>query len=157
MLQNEKNKHMSKQFFFIFTIVMGFLASCGNPPPKVESKSDSTKAVIKTKGGTLPERNNVAVPDGNYEEHYKNGILKIKGFYLKGQRHGQWASFYENGNLWSEQQYTNGKKDGQNVSYYPNGKKRYEGNYRNDTASGIWKYWNEDGTLAHEVNNDKKQ
>ena len=45
---------------------------------------------------------------GNWEEYYKNGIIKYKVLYNYGFKHGTEIRYYENGNIKSETRYNNG-------------------------------------------------
>ena len=88
---------------------------------------------------------------GTYIDRYDNGIVKYRGFFRFGQRHGQWLSFYPNGNQWSEMHYDKGKREGPNTTYFTNGRVRYTGIYRNDVRDSIWLYYDSTGTLAERV------
>jgi antitoxin component YwqK of YwqJK toxin-antitoxin module len=82
---------------------------------------------------------------GNAEEKYPNGIVKYKGFYRFGKRHGEWLFFYPNGLLWSECTYNRGKMNGKSNVYHPNGKLYYSGYYKNDLKDSIWVYYDTSG------------
>jgi len=94
---------------------------------------------------------------GDAEEKYPNGIVKYKGFYRFGKRHGEWIYFYPNGNLWSESIYNRGKLDGISKVYYPNGKLHYVGFFKKDIKDSIWTYYDTTGkeTYIEEYKNGK--
>lgn len=87
---------------------------------------------------------------GSVEEKYPNGIVKYKGFYRFGKRHGEWVYFYPNGNLWSESVYNRGKMNGQSKVYYSNGKLFYSAFYKNDKKDSIWTYYDSTGNETHQ-------
>lgn len=95
---------------------------------------------------------------GDYEDRYKNGIVKFKGQYRFGQRHGMWLSFFDNGLKWSELEYDKGNRNGLNIVYYTNGKTRYKGFYKNDLRDSIWQFYDTTGTLVQTIkyNKDKE-
>ena len=140
-------------FSTIFSIV---LFSCNTEKTTDEKNkintTDTTAAFAPE--ALVPKKD--SIPEGKYEERHPNGLIKTKGEYAGGKRHGIWLSFYPEGNVWSECAYKNGVKEGQTITYYPNGNKRYEGFYTNDKESGIWKYWEENGKLSKEIDHDKK-
>ncbi|MGE0567326.1 MAG: toxin-antitoxin system YwqK family antitoxin [Bacteroidia bacterium] len=85
---------------------------------------------------------------GDYLDKYPNGIVKFRGFFRFGERHGQWIAFYENGMPWSEQEYDKGLKSGINKVYYENGKLRYAGYFKNDKRDSIWVFYD---TLGNQI------
>ena len=95
------------------------------------------------------------VQNGVFEERYENGIIKVKGNYAGGKRHGSWVSFFKNGKTWSEGLYVNGAREGMAVVWYENGQKYYEGKYEKGKEVGTWKFWDDKGALIKEVNYDK--
>lgn len=82
---------------------------------------------------------------GSVEEKYSNGIVKYKGFYRFGKRHGEWLYFYPNGNLWSECTYNRGKMNGKSNVYYPNGQLFYSAFYKHDKKDSTWTYYDSTG------------
>ncbi len=88
-------------------------------------------------------------------EHYKNGVVKVKGKSVDGKRVGLWESFFENGYKWSEVEYVNGVKKGPVVVYYQNGMMRYQGRYYNDERAGLWTFYDTTGIVLKKVDMDK--
>ena len=86
---------------------------------------------------------------------YPSYKLQMTGTSLNSKREGKWCYWYENGNPWSEGYYKNGENDSIRNVWYENGKKRYEGLYRNGKEAGNWKFYDEKGQLAKEVDYDK--
>lgn len=84
---------------------------------------------------------------GDAEERYPNGVVKYKGFYRFGKRHGEWLYFYPNGNLWTETNYNRGKINGYHKVYHPNGKLYYVSLYKNDVKDSIWAYYDTSGKI----------
>lgn len=142
-----------KRYIVFISIGSVLLFSCGTEQTTKEEpkKTDTTTAYSPGVKDTIK-----TIVDGPYEERHPNGLIKIKGDYMGGKRHGTWLSFYPDGKMWSEGSYKNGLRDGRSITYYENGNKRYEGNYSNDKEYGVWKYWNENGTLAKEIDYTKK-
>lgn len=87
---------------------------------------------------------------------YPSYKIQMVGTSLKNQREGKWSYWYESGNLWSEGYYKNGVNDSIRNVWYENGQKRYEGFYRNGKEAGKWKFFDEKGKAAQEVDYDKK-
>ncbi|MEI6696648.1 MAG: hypothetical protein WCO13_11325 [Bacteroidota bacterium] len=86
---------------------------------------------------------------------YPSYKLQMKGFSANMHREGKWIYWYENGSPWSEGYYKNGENDSIRSVWYENGKKRYDGLYLNGKEIGKWKFYDEKGQLAKEVDYDK--
>ncbi len=86
------------------------------------------------------------------EQYYDNGILRVKGAFKKGKRHGDWKVWYASGRLWSEGSYVEGIRQGYSRAYYESGIIRMEGDYIDDKQVGLWLFWDENGQLAHKEN-----
>ncbi len=126
----------------LFILILGFfLIACGE-----EAKQASTEASTES----------IIEKEENYLERYPNGLKKVEGKLINGQRHGIWTYYYENGMKWSEGKYKRGIRDGFSVVYYENGRKKLAGEYKGDLKVGIWKVWNDDGSFAAEVNLNEK-
>jgi len=72
------------------------------------------------------------------------------------KRDGKWIYYYENGNVWSEGFFKDGKSDGKRTTHYENGKIFYEGYYKDDRRVGVWKFYDEKGTLVKSVDHSKE-
>jgi antitoxin component YwqK of YwqJK toxin-antitoxin module len=126
----------------LFIVILGFfLMACGEEAKQATQEATS-ESIIET--------------EENYLERYPNGLKKIEGKLINGQRHGIWTYYYENGMKWSEGKYKRGVRDGFSIVYYENGRKKLVGDYKNDLKIGIWKVWNDDGSLAAEVDLNEK-
>lgn len=124
---------------FVFTVL---LFSCGNEPEKKAKNTPSE----------TPETRK------NYHVEYYPGTkqLKIEGATNdEKQRNGMWKSYNPVGGLISMTAFKDGKKHGVIIVNYDSGIVRYTGEYTEDNPSGVWKFYNEDGTLAKEENYDK--
>lgn len=88
---------------------------------------------------------------GDYTDKYPGGIVKFKGLFRFGQRHGMWLSFYPNGLAWSEMHYDKGLRHGPNTTYYENGKMRFSGFYKQDAKDSVWTYYDSIGNMAEKV------
>ncbi len=83
------------------------------------------------------------------EEHYHStGELKMKGPLKNNLRHGQWKSWFTDGSLWSEGTFENGMRIDSAISYFPNGQVSMRGFYRKGKMVGVWKVYDEQGTLV---------
>ncbi len=137
--------------------------SCKNEATKEESEKEKiiadslSKVSQKIKVDSMKRVNPLLImpPDstytGDYVDKYGNGIIKFKGFFRFGQRHGQWMSFYPSGLLWSELHFDKGKRHGLNVTFLGNGKKRYEGFYKDNRQDSVWCYYDTLGILMEKV------
>lgn len=75
---------------------------------------------------------------GYWEEFYKDGVLKRKGYYRNGLEDGPWNEFWSNGTRKEDVTYKNGKRHG------------ISNNYRfGDGMHTFDQEWN-DGILKHE-------
>lgn len=122
---------------------------------KSGQKTDETKqevATDTTKKATITIADELAPPDsdytGDYFKKYDNGIVKVRGFFRFGKRHGQWMYFYPNGLKWSEAYFESGKMNGESNVYHENGKLYYSGFYSFDKPVGTWKFYDTSGVLA---------
>ena len=87
-------------------------------------------------------------------DYYPNGIKKVEGKLVNGDKHGRWVFYYENGYMWSEGMFKYGVREGYSVVYYKNGRKRMKGQYKNDLKTGPWSFWNEDGAFVETIDAD---
>ena len=153
---------MNKINALIIIITILFI-SCKNEVTKEENEKEKliadslSKAGQKVKVDSMKRQNPLLImpPDstytGDYVDKYGNGIIKFKGFFRFGQRHGQWMSFYPSGLLWSELHFDKGKRHGYNVTFFGTGKKRYEGFYKDNKQDSVWCYYDTLGILMEKV------
>ncbi|MDO9000124.1 MAG: hypothetical protein Q7W45_10195 [Bacteroidota bacterium] len=162
---------MKKITLIILSVFISFLFSCKNDTktetPETEHKTAVADSISKLQQkivvDSLKKKNPLLIlpPDSNYTgeyvDKYGNGIIKFKGNFRFGKRHGQWMSFYPNGLAWSELHYDKGLREGPNLTYFENGKLRYSGYYKNDMRDSIWLYYDTIGKVAEKVlfKNDK--
>src|SRR4051812_15227410 len=98
--------------FSLFAVVL--LIACG-PSGHTETNeavNDSiSRAQQNAHNDSLKKKNPLLIvpPDstytGDYTDKYPNGIIKFRGQFRFGERHGQWMSFFPDGKLWSEMHY----------------------------------------------------
>jgi antitoxin component YwqK of YwqJK toxin-antitoxin module len=146
---------MIKKFLVVASISIFLLGACTSSQKKEEKAltlQDSVNQQIKSQIDKIVDE--LAPPDSDYTgeffQKYETGVIKTKGFFRFGKRHGQWFYFYPNGYIWSEAFYDNGKMNGHSKVYYETGKVYYEGNYKQDVAVGLWHYYDTTGALAIE-------
>ncbi len=145
-------KHLLPAFLSIILMFSGCQGSEKELTEAEKAVADSlSKLSQRRRADSLKQLNPLLIlpPDseytGDYIDKYPNGIVKFRGFFRFGQRHGQWVSFYDNGFPWSEQHYDKGKKHGPTVTYYENGKVRYTGFYKNDMRDSVWIFYDTSG------------
>lgn len=150
----------------IISLLFALLWSCSNGKegesplsPEEQRIQDSLSLVRqKARADSLKKRNPLLIlpPDSNYSgdyiDKYENGIVKFRGTFRFGERHGQWFSFYPNGMLWSELHFDKGLRHGPNNTFYENGKPRYTGFYKDDLVDSTWTYYDSTGTKVEELN-----
>lgn len=101
----------------------------------------------------IPYKDNV--PHGEFKRWTGFGDLAMVGEYKKGLRHGTWTSYYT-ANLNSRKKeavryYKDDHAVGDWEGWFYNENKAFEEHYNdNGDSIGIWKKWNEDGSIAQE-------
>ncbi len=147
-------------------LFIALLWSCSNekkeepPLSREEQRIKDSLSLISQKArvDSLKKRNPLLIlpPDSNYSgdyiDKYDNGIVKFRGTFRFGERHGQWFSFYPNGILWSELHFDKGLRNGPNTAFFENGKPRYTGFYKDDLVDSTWTYYDSTGTKVEELN-----
>jgi hypothetical protein len=122
-----------------------------------ERRDSISRVGQKRKADSLKKLNPLLIlpPDseytGDYLDKYPDGIVKYRGFFRFGKRHGQWVAFFGNGNPWSEQNYDKGLRNGPNIVYYENGSMRYSGFYKNDKRDSVWVFYDTLGKALKQV------
>ncbi len=83
---------------------------------------------------------------------FKNGQLRRKGSYNKGQISGKWEFYNEQGQKIIEAHYEQDNLNGSFISLYHNGKIKEKGRYEKNKKTGQWNYFAENGQLIESVN-----
>lgn len=136
---------------YIFSVILFlFLFSC---------KSNNNKVVEKYPDGSIKSEKYYIKKDTEKilvkeVKYYSNHQKQLQGEYKDKKRNGGWVYYYSNGNKWSEGSFLDGLDNGLRTTYFENGQKRYEGVYNKGKEIGIWKFWDEKGTLVKTVNYD---
>lgn len=139
---------MRSKLIILFTSLV-VLAACQSNQKNVLEKNvvDSSAAQVASEIDKMVDE--MAPPDSNYTGEfflkYENGLMKAKGYFRFGKRHGQWFYYYPNGLLWSEALFNNGVMDGPSKAYQENGKLKQEGNYKMDKPVGDWNFYDTSG------------
>jgi antitoxin component YwqK of YwqJK toxin-antitoxin module len=142
----------SKIYLSLITSAAIFIAACGTNEETTERKIlNDAPPPESVKIDSIPP-----IMNGDYLVKYSNGVVKIRGEYKGGKRHGQWMLFFENGKMQSEGFYNMGVLDNRWITYRENGTIIYDGKYKNGNRIGIWKTFDETGKLTSETNYDKK-
>jgi antitoxin component YwqK of YwqJK toxin-antitoxin module len=99
----------------------------------------------------------VEIKNGIFTEYYPGKKqIKFQGEQDNmGNRHGKWTFYSESGIEMSSTHYEHGKKHGASFAKYPNGAMHYMGEYENDKEVGVWKMYDEKGTLVTEKDYSK--
>jgi antitoxin component YwqK of YwqJK toxin-antitoxin module len=154
---------MKKPLVIISAIILIQFTSCTSTEEKElspqEKRANDSISKIEQKiiVDSLKKANSLLImpPDstytGDYTDKYPGGIVKFKGLFRFGQRHGMWLSFYPNGLAWSEMHYDKGLRHGPNTTYYENGKMRFSGFYKQDAKDSVWTYYDSIGNMAEKV------
>jgi antitoxin component YwqK of YwqJK toxin-antitoxin module len=143
----------------LFLIVLNACTDSQHEPNETEKreKDSLSKIAQKRKADSLKSTNPfyIVPPDsdysGDYVDKYKSGIIKFRGFFRFGKRHGAWMSFYPSGIIWSECHYDKGLKQGPITTYFENGQKRFEGFYREDLQDSLWTYYDSTGKVLSKI------
>ena len=136
-------------------LFLSLVSSCrneGNKKGQAPTPGTTNTIVIKKPDVVEPHALFDTLHDGEFTLRYPSGVIQIKGFYAGGKREGEWIAFFPSGKTQSEGFFTQGKRDHRAIVYYENGKMMYEGTYTNGIMTGIWKYYNSDGSLNKEIN-----
>lgn len=82
------------------------------------------------------------------EIKYESGAIKESGYFLCGQKMGEWKEFHENGTKkCSYRTDKNGGIDGRYAEFDDKGKIAVEGEYRGGKKTGLWTEYYGDGTI----------
>jgi antitoxin component YwqK of YwqJK toxin-antitoxin module len=155
-----------KKIVFLAPLLVLLTWSCSNEKQEETPLSreeqiirDSLSLVTqKAKADSLKKLNPLLIlpPDSNYSgdyiDKYDNGLVKFRGTFRFGERHGQWFSFYPNGTMWSELHFDKGLRHGPNNTFYENGKPRFTGYYKNDAVDSTWTYFDSTGVAVELLN-----
>ncbi len=82
---------------------------------------------------------------------YKNGKLRRKGSYCKGQISGKWEFWDEQGKKIIEAHYKEDILNGTYVALYANGRIKEKGEFADNRQTGKWAYYSENGQLIRTV------
>jgi antitoxin component YwqK of YwqJK toxin-antitoxin module len=157
---------MKKHILFLVPVLISLVCSCSNENKEEAKLSREEQKVYdslslihqKVKVDSLKKLNPLLIlpPDSNYSgdyiDKYDNGIVKFRGTFRFGERHGQWFSFYPNGTMWSELHFDKGLRNGPNNTFFENGKPRYTGFYKDDLVDSTWTYYDSTGTKVEVLN-----
>ena len=84
--------------------------------------------------------------EGHYRRWYKNGQLKINGYYDHGVFDGKQEEYFENGQMAKSGFYSGGIQEGLFQEWHENGKLTFEGSYVKGNKEQEFKQWYPDGT-----------
>lgn len=156
-----------KQIIYFSLLIVLFGAACKTDtgktgeeqlsPQEKHERDSISKAQQRQHNDSLKRGNPLLIvpPDstytGDYVDRYPDGIVKFRGFFRLGKRHGQWMSFYPNGLMWSEMHYDKGVPEGPNKTFFITGKPRYEGRYKNGLKDSVWVFYDSLGVPVKKV------
>jgi antitoxin component YwqK of YwqJK toxin-antitoxin module len=78
---------------------------------------------------------------------YKNGQMRRKGYYYKGQISGKWEFWNEAGNKTTEAHYKKDVLNGSYIALYTNGRIKEKGQFSENKRIGEWSLYDQDGRL----------
>ena len=107
--------------------------------------------------------------NGPFLSYWDNEEKQLEGYYINGEKDGVWKTYYECGNIMQIQSFKNGVPGTEKI-YYESGQYKVisnnngeykkwnitgelerEGQMINGLVTGIWKYYNKDGTVDYEI------
>ncbi len=118
-----------------------FLFACAAPQDPETEKTESTDNVDKPL---------------KQEIYYPNGLVKMRGETINGNKHGLWTAYFENGGIWSKNEFDHGVSHGSSIVFHKNGLTYYSGTYTNGEKSGEWSYYTEQGEMVKTVDYDEQ-
>ncbi|MCK5775616.1 MAG: toxin-antitoxin system YwqK family antitoxin [Bacteroidales bacterium] len=133
----------------ILFISMAFLYACQAPQVQVVEDvyaDGSIRSIVDYKISS-----NDSIPLHQLDFH-KDGSKRMEGYFVDGERDGEWLSWYADGDIWSKGYFKNGKRTGKAWVYHPNGKLFMKGTYENGQKTGNWLVFDEDGNLISDTN-----
>ena len=146
---------------FLCLILAASFFQCNNNEPLTEAQLRTNDSLSKIRqrsvSDSMKKTNPLLImpPDstytGEYIDKYPSGIIKFKGQFRFGERHGQWLSFYPNGRAWSELHFDKGLREGLNITYYENGRMNYTGFYKKDQQDSLWLFYDTLGVQVAKV------
>ncbi len=140
-------KHLLFLFLLTGSLSLNFCTSTKQKTEEAANNTQADSAKIKNLADNF-----LAPPDsdytGDYFQKYDNGIIKVRGFFRFGKKHGKWMYFFPNGTLWSEAFFENDKMHGEHNVYHENGQLYFTGQYNHGKAIGTWSFYDSTGVLA---------
>ncbi|MDC0071973.1 hypothetical protein OAK06_02190 [Gammaproteobacteria bacterium] len=83
--------------------------------------------------------------DGNFEEYYPDGVIKLSGKFNRGKRAGEWEAYYPDGTLAIRSLYRSGKIQGPLEEYYEDGILKKITNYSFGKRNGLEENFDKNG------------
>ena len=110
-----------------------------------ETKKEDTTIISK------PEDNSGKLEKEEHVTYYPNGVKKLQGTLVDGDKEGTWSSYFENGYTQSTKAYIHNKLYGMSFVYHKNGQVFYKGKYKNDLQVGEWLFYDSLGNPVKKV------
>ncbi|MEN8203858.1 MAG: hypothetical protein ABFS28_14765 [Bacteroidota bacterium] len=89
---------------------------------------------------------------GSYLTYHINGRPEVKGVFFTGKRHDSWEWHNEEGQLTRKGSYIEGSRSGEWLDYHDNGELRLRRQYRRGELHGTYRTFAENGRLTYEGN-----
>ena len=89
--------------------------------------------------------------DGEYQNFYSNGALKLSCAYVNGFLQGSWISFYENNQKSEIINYENGYMQGNRKSFWSNGLVKEENEFNRGVLTGVSNFYYSNGQLRKTI------
>ncbi|MGK0360404.1 MAG: antitoxin component YwqK of YwqJK toxin-antitoxin module [Bradymonadia bacterium] len=93
---------------------------------------------------------------GSWTEYWPTGALRLRGAWLKGDKHGVWESWRANGNPDEAREWKLGRWDGETRAWFATGELKHRGQYRDGRRTEKWTAFFTNGRVAWEGLYDKK-
>lgn len=88
------------------------------------------------------------------KELYDNGVVKVDMKYKDGKRNGPTYSYYKDGKPWSLNTFENDDLHGPYQTWHENGQLYYDGQYDHNRKVGVWKFYDDKGSLIKTMDFD---
>lgn len=153
-----------KNYILILAILATISACKSNPnelPPNViESVESRFESNNPDSAGSVKKVVYIdTITEEKIAEKYfhEDKSLFMEYNFKNGKREGVAKSFYpKTAKPWSLHTYREGQLHGEYKTWFENGQLRMEGQYEMGKEAGVWKVYQENGTLVEEINFDKK-
>lgn len=115
-----------------------------------DDKNRESKEVEVEQNGQLIEIKLKPQLFENYAKLANKFISTTKCYQINNLQYGKCSEFYENGTIKTIAEWNKGLLDGDAIFYFEKGNIEAEGKFKKDSKIGLWKYYDENGSLKIE-------